>query len=130
MIRVFWDITVCHWVSSSWHSEGSNIFWNIRHYTPSDTVWQARRLELTQKIVCTCRYHRRLLSYTPIFPSLKRQKLQHSSWQCCQKTKAHSNGCIKDNVQSGLMKCFCSRVSQTVISFNFTNALRIVSHIW
>lgn len=62
MIQFFWDITVCHWVSSSRHFEGTNIFWTITHYSPSDTVWQARRLELTQNIVCTCRCHRILLT--------------------------------------------------------------------
>jgi hypothetical protein len=98
---------------TQWHSVTSQKTWT---YTQN-----CMYMQMSQKTIN--------LSYTPLFPSLDRQKLQHSSWHCCQKAKTHSNGCIKDKVWSGLMQCFRSTVSHIVISCNFSNAFRIVKVI-
>lgn len=130
MIQVFWDITVSlgeQFPTFWWH-------YQLSKYQALLTQWHSVTSQKTWTYTENYMYmqmsHKTInLSYTPLFPSLKRKKLQHSSWHCCQKAKTHSNGCVKDKIWNGLMKCLCSRVSHIVISCNFSNTLRIVEVI-
>lgn len=42
--KVFWDIVLCCWVSSSLHVEGGHCLQNIGNYSSSDTALHRRRL--------------------------------------------------------------------------------------